>query len=76
MMTRRRSSNLLAWSLQVLSSVLVGRRAAVAVARLHAPAVRHAYWRALLLVLPAAAGLAAVAAVAVDRRPDAALPQM
>ena len=41
-------ANLFSWSLQVLSVVLVGG-ALPWLLRLHAPGVRHAYWRALLL---------------------------
>jgi TonB family protein len=42
-------SNLLAWSLQVLSLVLVAG-GLPGLLRLHPPAVRHAYWRTLLLL--------------------------
>jgi TonB family protein len=42
-------SNLLAWSLQVLSIVLVGG-ALPSLLRIRTPGVRHSYWRALLLI--------------------------
>jgi TonB family protein len=45
----RALSNLAAWSLQALL-VIVMSGALPLLFRLHAPAVRHAYWRALLLI--------------------------